>query len=235
MTLPQVAAHLKEQIHRAVERLPLPCRCIRCSGIRLGWKDRSRTRSATLLHEGHGEYLDEIPVLRVRCLDCGKNWTLQPPGILSRKHYQPCVATQAVSRVVAEPGASQRQVAEEVGCSRRQVGRWLDWVGSLATPDDLQARVVEEADAPVVVDQPPLARRCRPAYTAARQAVLSRAARVLALLEILGCVWGLEPPGLRGVLVHLSEGWQALSSYTSPAIPLLAPRPRGTAWGSIVM
>ncbi|MBU1675831.1 hypothetical protein KKA85_08640 [bacterium] len=39
----------------------------------------------------------------------------------------------------------------------------------------------------------------------------------------------------RGVLVHLSEGWRPLSSYAAPAIPLLAPRPRGTAWGSIVM
>ncbi len=235
MTLPQVAAYLKEQIHRSVERLPLPCRCIRCRGPRLGWKDRSRTRSATLLHEGHCEYLDEIPVLRVKCLDCGKNWTLQPPGILPCKHYQPCVVVEAVSRVVAEPGASQRQVAEEVGCSRRQVGRWVGWVGSLASPADLQARVIEEADAPVVVDPPPLARRCRQAYTAVRQAVLERAARVLALLEALGCVWGLEPPGLRGVLVHLSEGWRSLSSYAAPAVPVLAPRPRAEAWGTITM
>jgi len=233
--LSDISGRLKHHFARLVERVALPTHCICCSGIRLGWKDRSRTRSATLLHEGHSEYLDEIPVLRVRCLDCGKNWTLQPPGILSRKHYQPCVATQAVSLVVAEPGASQRQVAEEVGCSRRQVGRWIGWVGSLASPDDLQARVVEEADAPVMVDQPPLARRCRQAYTAARQAVLARAARVLALLEVLGCVWGLEPPGLRGVLVHLSERWQALSPYAAPAIPVLAPRPRGEAWGSIVM
>lgn len=234
MTLPQVTAHLKEQIHRAVERQPLPCRCIRCHGTRLGWKDR-RPRGASVLHDGRAVHLDEIPVRRVKCLDCGKSWTLQPPGILPRKHYQPCVAAQAVSRVVYEPGASQRQVAEEVGCSRRQVGRWLGWVGSLASPDDLQARVVEEADAPVVVDSPPLARRCRQAYTAARQVALLHAARVLVLLEVLASVWGLEPPGLRGVLVHLSEGWQALSSYTAPAIPVLAPRPRGEAWGSIVM
>ena len=235
MTLSRLADRLKQHFARLIERVALPTHCIRCRGTRLGWKDRSRTRSATVLHGGRGIHLDEIPILRVLCLDCDKSWTLQPPGVLPRKHYQPCVAAQAVGRVVAEPGASQRQVAEEVGCSRRQVGRWLDWVGSLATPDDLQARVVEEADAPVVVDQPPLARRCRQAYTAARQAALERAARVLALLEVLGCVWGLEPPGLRGVLVHLSEGWRALSSYAAPAIPLLAPRPRGEAWGSIVM
>jgi len=235
MTLQQLAAQLKQEIWAAAKSWSLPAQCIHCHGSRLGWKDCSRTRSLSAWLEGLLVFVDEIPVRRVHCRDCRSSWTLQPPGVLPRKHYQPCVAAQAVSQVVAEPGASQRQVAEELGCSRRQVGRWVDWVGSLASPDDLQARVVEEADAPVVVDQPTLAKRCRQAYTGARQAVLERAARVLALLEVLGCIWGLEPPGLRGVLVHLSEGWQALSSYASPAIPLLAPRPRGGAWGSIVM
>ncbi len=235
MTLQQLAAQLKQEIVAAVERWSLPVQCPRCHGSRQSWKDRSRLRSLSAWRGGSMAYVDEAPVGRVKCLDCGKCWTLQAPGVLPRKHYQPCVVAEAVSRVLYEPGASQRQVAAEMGCSRRQVGRWLDWVSSMVSPDDLQARVVEEADAPVVVDQPPLARRCRQAYTSARQVVLERAARVLALLEVLGCVWGLEPPGLRGVLVHLSEGWRALSPYAAPAIPILAPRPRGEAWGSIVM
>jgi len=107
-----------------------------------------------------------------------------------------------------------QEVANEVGCDRRTVGRWGGWVPALGEPTVLVQKVVEATDAVVV----PLVR------AAAKRGgdVLRRAAQMLGLFEVLGLVWGLEPPGLRGVLCKLLRGRTGIATYARPLIPELA-------------
>jgi len=221
MGVPQLAEALRKRLVEGLKKLRRPACCVDCSGTRVRWKDWRR-RTATVLLEGLAVYVTDILTRRVRCLDCGRSWTLLPPGLLPRKHYQPCVAAAAVGAYLFEPSASEETVAVRYGCSRRQVGRWLSWVAALASPADLQARLVEASGEPVRMPVREVADLARKAKTEARKARLGRAALVIILLEAIGAALGLEPPGLRAVLVLLSEGWRPLAPYAAPAIPIVA-------------
>ena len=222
MGVPKTMAAGKDSEGRSSD-FTKPARCVRCGGNRLSWKDK-RLRSATVIKDGEPEYRTEIPTRRVLCADCNGSWTLQPSGLLPRKHYQPCVAAAAVSAYLFEPAASEQTVADRFGCSRRQIGRWLGWISGLATPAELQAQVAAVAAVPLLPKLPEVEDLERKAPTAGRRQLLAVVATVLALLEVLGMALGLEPPGLRGVLLHHSAGWRPVAPYGAPALPILARR-----------
>jgi len=234
MGLHQAATALKERFVEAVDRLPLPGCCVFCDGIRVRWKER-RCRTATVLFEGQAIYVTDIPTCRVLCLDCSRSWTLQAPGLLPRKHYQPCVVAKATADYLFDPSASQQAVADQYGCSRHQVGRWLSWLSELASPGALQARLVEASGEPVHLPTPEVTDLDRKAATKAGRARLVRAALVLVLLEAIGAALCLEPPGLRAVLVLLSEGWRPLAPLAAPALPIVAQRQALPGFARIAM
>jgi hypothetical protein len=141
------------------------------------------------------EFLDEIPVRRLRCGACGKRWCRAPDGIVSRAHYQPCVVAAAVAADALDERPTT-EIAREHGCHRRTVARWIERVAAAAEPAVLSEQLLAEAEAPVLPAPPPSI----PARRSARlYALCVRAVWVLALLEALCSLRGLVPPGLRHV------------------------------------
>jgi hypothetical protein len=84
-------------------------------------------------------------------------------------------------------------VAQEHGCHRRTLLRWVERVAHVAEPAELMRRVLLESDTAVLPAPPPTV---RPRRSAALRALGQRALWVLALLEVLTSLVGLPPPGL---------------------------------------
>jgi transposase-like protein len=167
--------------------------CAACGSGRV-WHDGHRARKASLRVIEQVEFVPEIPLRRLRCRDCKAHWFHPPEGITSRAHYQPCVVAHALAAMSAEPAASTAEIAAAHGCHRRTLGRWIERVAAIAEPAVLASAVVHEADAPVLPAIPTeVARPTAPPPTLAR---LRRALQVLALLEALASLRGLEPPAL---------------------------------------
>jgi hypothetical protein len=140
---------------------------------------------------------------------------------MPRRHYQLCVVTEAASQHLFA-GASQEQVAATTGCSRRTVGRWLQWLSQVADPAVLGQKLAAALGEPVLPRLRPLASRRWALRDAARRQVLERAATVLQLMEALGLALGLEPPGLRALVERVLAGRDRITSYRAPLIPELA-------------
>jgi hypothetical protein len=119
-------------------------------------------------------------------------------------------------------GDAQEQVAARHGCARRTVGRWLRWIADCADPGALGARLLAAVGAPVLPRLRALAPRLRALRDGARRALLERAAAVLELLEALALAWGLEPPGLRGVLEPGLAGRGRILPHGTLLVPELA-------------
>jgi hypothetical protein len=133
-------------------------------------------------------YVPQIRLRRVRCPACRQSWTLWPPGLMARRHYQMCVVSEALAQLCGQP-VSEQQVADGIGCARHTLGRWLRWV---AEPAQLLARLHAVTGEPLL---PPLAwahGRLAAVRDAARRALLSRAAEVLGLLAALASACGVE-------------------------------------------
>lgn len=178
------------------------------------WNGRPK-RSVTVLREDGGTlYLAEVTCRRARCACCRTSVRLQPPGVICHKHYQPCVVAHAAGRYAFEQETTMQEVADALGCSRRTVARWREWVPALGEPMVLVQKLVAATDALVVP------RVCTVAERGGD--VLRRAAQMLGLLEVLGSAWGLPPPGLRGVLCTLLGGRTGIATYARPLIPELA-------------
>ena len=214
MSIPDEAARLKQEWARwTSDAAQAPCP--ECGGSEVSW-DGNGNRGATVLVEADAVYVPPFSVRRLRCKGCRNRWRLLPPGLIPHKHYQPCVIARAVSRYLAGE-VTMQEAADEVGCSRRTIGRWIPWVSALGDPIVVMRKVVEATDAVVV----PMVR------AAAKHAsdVLRRAAEMLGLFEVLGSAWGLEPPGLRGVLRRVLRGRTGIATYARPLIPDLARGP----------
>ncbi len=85
------------------------------------------------------------------------------------------------------------EIARAHGCHPRTGGRWIDRVADIADPRDLGAAVIAEAYAPVL---PTIAKEvARPGGAHAHKRLV-RALAVLALVEALGSLRGLERPAL---------------------------------------
>jgi hypothetical protein len=166
-------------------------RCPRCDGARV-WHNGLRWRKASVRREDRTEFLDEVPVRKLRCGACGKRWCRAPQDIVTRAHYQPCVVAAAVAADVLDERPTV-ETAREHGCDRRTVRRWIDRVAQAAEPAALSERLVAEATVPVLPAPPARI----PARRSARLgAACVRAVWVLALLEALASLHGLPPPGL---------------------------------------
>jgi transposase-like protein len=118
-----------------------------------------------------------------------------PERVTSRAHYQPCVVAGAVAVAVTDADTAKAAVAREHGCDRRTLGRWIERVAGVADPAILGRALVAETSAPVL----PAVASARPSRSPRLGALMMRAASVIALLEVLASVRGLEPPGLAHV------------------------------------
>jgi transposase-like protein len=191
--------------------------CIRCQGVRIRFGG-TRTRKATLMIEGAPVFVPDIPERRLKCRSCRLQWTHAPEGISARAHYQPCVVGQALAMMEQEPDTTVAEIASAHGCHPRTLGRWVDRVADIAEPQELAAALVAIADAPVL---PALSAEIeRPGGGHAHKRLL-RALTVLALLEALASLHGLEPPALG----HARELTVQERPLTGPG-PANAPGPR---------
>ena len=174
-----------------VQRLGRARGCESCGREGTLWFNGWRVRSASLLVESQVVHLPKIRLRRVRCPDCRTSFTLWPPGLIPRRHYQPCVVSWALGQLLGAP-SSEEEVAASVGCARRTVGRWLRWLASVAEPADLAQRLLLASGEPIL---PSLnwARGCLEGIRkTTRRALLERVAEVLSLLWALASVSGLE-------------------------------------------
>jgi hypothetical protein len=121
-------------------------------------------------------------------------------------------------------GAAQQGVADQHGCSRRTLARWLRWIADCADPGALGSQLLAAVGSPVLPRLRALAPRLRALRNAARRQLLERAAIVLQLMEALALALGLEPPGLRAVVERAIAGQGRIPSYRAPLIPELARR-----------
>lgn len=186
-----------------------PRGCVSCGHPRVWWNG-SRRRSASVVVDGAVVFLPDVRCRRVRCAACPARWTVRPPGLAPRKHYQLDVVAQAAATSVFDPRVALETVAAAFRCARRTVARWIRWIASLAAPAALLQRLAEITPVPIVPRRsaPPSPARPRPAFA-------ERAAEALTLFEALGTALGAEPPGLRAVL----ERWDCVPSYAAPALP----------------
>jgi hypothetical protein len=128
---------------------------------------------------------------QLQCGDCGARWSHLSDGLTGRVHYQACVVSRAVARTVLD-GAPRAEIARDHGCHRRTLGRWVARVAAIAAPARLAGVLLAAAGAPIL-PAPPVS---RPSRSARLMALGTRAVAVLALLEALASLHGLEPPAL---------------------------------------
>lgn len=226
MELPEAVEAIRRRWARFAEtaRLPESCHVCRIVG-RVRW-DGSRVRTASVRGpEGQTYHLTGIRCRRVDCGACSKSWTLRPPGLAPRRHYQREVIASATSQYLFEPRATRDRVAEAHGCSRRTLGRWLAWLAGLAAVADLQRHVVDATGEAVLPQFRPVTDLARKAHRAGR-GLLERAGQVLTLLEQLGSAWRLQPPALGPVLEWVA-GPLDPSTDATPGVPDFARRRLG--------
>lgn len=197
---------LDELKERWTEELWHRGRCLQCDSERV-WYNGIRLRKATLRDGEQTVFVADIPVRRLLCADCSARWSRSPTGVSWRAHYQPCVVSEAVVSDVLDEQVCDATVAQEHGCHRRTVLRWVERVARLAEPAELMRRLLLEAETPVIPAPPP---PVRPRRSAALMALGQRALWVLCLLEVLTSLAGLAPPGL----IHLSR---FLPAHVSPS------------------
>lgn len=165
-------------------------RCPRCRSLRV-WRNGTRHRTATVLDDDQVVFVGDVPVRKLQCGDCGARWSHLSDGLTGRVHYQACVVSRAVARTVLD-GAPRAKIARDHGCHRRTLGRWVARVAAIAAPARLAGVLLAAAGAPVL-PAPPVS---RPSRSARLMALGTRAVAVLALLEALASLHGLEPPAL---------------------------------------
>lgn len=167
-------------------------RCIQCDSERV-WYNGIRLRTATVRDGERSVFVGDIPVRRLLCGDCSARWSHPPTGVPWRAHYQPCVVSEAVVTDVLADNLCDATVAQEHGCHRRTLLRWVQRVAYVAEPAELMRRILLESETPVLPAAPTAV---RPRRSAALRALGQRAVWVLLLLEVLTSLVGLSPPGL---------------------------------------
>jgi len=213
-----------------------PVQCIFCGGARIWWNGwRQRTASVRV-----GEqvlHVEAVACRLVKCglAECGRSWTLRPPGLAPQRHYQLCVVAQAASMYLFDPDATQDQVAASVGCARRTLSRWLGWLAGIAAPADLHRHLLDASDVPELPAIQEVAAPARKARSAAQRSRLAGAAQVLCLLEALGQALRLPPPGLQAVVELVLGGRYRATTDHAPRILAFARRHLGLAGGTLPM
>jgi hypothetical protein len=224
MGLQEVARKLKEKWRRFFETVDKPVCCVFCQGSKVFWNG-SRDRTASVKVEAEDEsgvvHLTDVACRRAKCgtKGCRRSWTLRPPGLFPRRHYQLCVVASGTSEYLFEAKASLTSVAQRCSCSRHTVGRWLTWESEVANPCDLQRHLLEVSGEPLVLKERPVADLAHKAVNAVGRRILTAAAQVLVLLEALGVAVGYEPPGLRSVIEAVVNDRDRVTTYASPSVP----------------
>jgi hypothetical protein len=223
---------LKLSWQRFYETVARPARCLHCAHRRVNWNG-SRTRTASVKSGRQVVYVRDIHLRRVKCAACERSWTLHPPGMTPRRHFQLCVIADGAARYLFDVDESLARIAAAIGCCRRTVSRWLDWIAGLIDPAELAGLVVHHADAVILAAVRPVADLTRKALSEGRRQLLCRAAQVLGQLEVLAMAWGLEPPGLASVVEAVVGGRDGLTTYRAPALPEFARRPGWRPGGTL--
>ncbi len=231
MKITEKVDQLKGRWKRFAEQARKPAQCIFCAGQKIWWNGM-RQRSASILVEGMGIYINEVLCPRVKCAaaDCHKSWTLRPRGLFPQRHYQLCLVGQGLSDYLFDPASSLEKVAEACTCSERTVRRWVSWAASVTDPQALERRILESVGHPMLAALRTISARFQRYCCRKQQHVLSRAGQVLCLLEALGQARGYEPPGLRGVLTAVVTNRYRLTTYRDPVIPDFAWRQWAGIW-----
>ena len=135
MSLHNGGEKFKELCDRFFEAVKKPRCCPFCYGLRIYWNGH-RERSASVMEGDRVRHLTDILCRRVKCANplCGKSWTLRPPGLMPRRHYQICVVASAVRQFLFDPHSTLTAVARAHQCCRRTVGRWLRWIAGPSGP-----------------------------------------------------------------------------------------------------
>jgi len=135
MSLHNGTGKFKELCDRFFETVKRPHHCPFCQGLRIHWNGH-RERSASVMEGDCVRHLADILCRRVKCANptCRKSWTLRPPGLMPRRHYQLCVVASAVRRFLFDPHSTLTAVARAHQCCRRTVGRWLGWIAGPSAP-----------------------------------------------------------------------------------------------------
>jgi hypothetical protein len=134
MSLHNGGEKFKERWDHFFETVKKPGHCPFCQGLRIYWNGH-RERSASVMADDGVVHLSGILCKRVKCASppCRKSWTLRPPGLMARHHYQRCVVASAMRQWLSEPHPTLTAVAKAHQCCRRTVGRWLRWIREIAT------------------------------------------------------------------------------------------------------
>jgi hypothetical protein len=218
MNLCKADQKFKEQCDRFFETVKRPASCIFCNCTKIYWNGQ-RQRTASVKWKDEMVYHADILCKRVKCADpeCKKSWTLRPPGLMPRRHYQLCVVASAGSKFLFDRHATLTLVAEAHCCCRRTVGRWLQWIAGIAEPKELMVRLfnVSKNRALKVTDI------FSQAVSRGRE-VFQRATENLCILEALGKACGYESPGLKGVVEAVVSNRDRITTYNHPFIPELA-------------
>jgi hypothetical protein len=211
------------------DRNELPKECRSCGDPHVV-RNGTAERSATVRENDATVTIPRILLRRVKCVACRLSWRLYPPGLLPRRRFQLCVVSDAASEYLFNPLATRPAVAAAATCAVRTVGRWIHWVAAIAEPANIQARLVEVLDEAVVPLFPEAVVR-NPLVGG----MLRRAAANLVLIEALARSVGLEPPGLRSLVVALVAGRDGSTTYARPIIPEFASRGLGGRSATLAM
>lgn len=200
-----------------------PTECIFCHATRIWWVGHHE-RTASVLEAGEVVHLPDLIERRARCAVCRTSWIVRLLELFPYRHFQLDVVAEAVARYLFDAGATLEGVAAWAKCAERTLRRWVEWIGAVASPRELVARLVELTGHPIRLKALPVAAATRKGQTPARRTLLEAAAWSLALLEGLCSALRLEPPGLKSVLSRIVGDRTGLTTYASPTIPEVARR-----------
>ena len=164
-------------------------------------------------------YLSDVVCRRVKCANrqCKKSWTLRPPGLIARRHYQLCVVASAARQFLFESQSTLTSVASAHQCCRRTLGRWLHWIAGIANPSSVIRRLGAVLSTEVFA-----VRDNSGANGTAARKVFKRAARVFCLLDALGRACGHKDAPFGKLIEEILSGRDRVATYRFPLIPELA-------------
>lgn len=198
-----------------------PAECIYCKARRVWWIG-FHERAASKLVDDEVVHVTGLISRRARCAECRDSWIVRLLEIFPGRHFQLEIVAEALARYLFDASATQATVASWAKCAQRTLRRWIAWIGAVASPQALVARLMELAGDPVRLKCPPVTEEVRKAKTEPRRRTLSAAAWNLGLLEGIGSSLGLQPPGLRSVLLWIVGDRAAATTDARPALPEFA-------------
>lgn len=222
MNLHEAVEEFKEECDRFFETVEKPNSCIFCRCSRIYWNGQ-RERTASVLFGDEVAYLTDILCKRVKCAGpkCKHSWTLRPPGLMPRRHFQLCVVAHGTNKFLFEPRETLTSVADEHQCSRRTVGRWFNWIAGIADPSDLIRRLHSVSKEAALSAGLKISEMITRAVNTGKE-VYQRTAQNFCILEALGEAYRYEPPGFRGVIEAVIANRDRITTYRFPFIPELA-------------